>query len=119
MIVRRYEMEAKDGQRGALLRNLETLASWLMRRGGCSRIEIEHSLKQESVIIFSEYWRDEEARLAAGVDMNRDILGRVLASCANIADSRSVQMRVFQREAYAPGDRVEQSAVSRVRSGHP
>lgn len=99
MIIRRYELTPHDGQGETLLACLEALATSLMRREGCLRVEIDRGLGDSQLTTFSEYWLDEESRLAAGLEINRDLLRRIFASSALIGDRKSVRLRAFERPA--------------------
>ncbi|MFL9841858.1 antibiotic biosynthesis monooxygenase [Sphingomonas sp. ST-64] len=74
MLIQRYELRAKDGAQAALQDRLEAMARWLIRRGGCTRVEILSHIAEPECLSLVEYWPDEECRRAAGIAMDRAML---------------------------------------------
>lgn len=74
MLVQRYDLCAKDGQEELLCDRLQALGRWLIRRGGCAKVEILTQTVEVGKLTFLEYWADSETRHAAGISMDRTLI---------------------------------------------
>ena len=101
MLVQRYDLCAKDGQEELLCDRLQTLGRWLIRRGGCARIEILAQTVEVGQLTFLEYWADSESRHAAGISMDRALI-------QGIKDvAKTMEQRTYHR-TYVAGNRSTQ-----------
>lgn len=94
MLVQRYDLRAKPGQEERLMDRLEMLGRWLIRHGGCVKVEILAQTIDTRELTLLEYWSDNESRHAAGIAMDRTLLQGIKGSAETI-------VQCTYRRAYA------------------
>ncbi len=102
MLVQRYDLCAKDGQEDLLCNRLQMLGRWLIRRGGCAKVEILAQAVEVGQLTLLEYWNDSESRHAAGISMDRALI----QSIKDVA--KTMEQRTYHRTYMAESRSAEE-----------
>lgn len=79
-IVHSYDMTAHAGREDALSEALEALAEAVKGIAGSQGAMVLQDRKEPQRFLFLEFWEDETARNAAGPQLPKDVMGRIMAS---------------------------------------
>jgi quinol monooxygenase YgiN len=79
-LVHSYQMIAKQGSESALSEALEALATAVKAIAGSQGAMVLQDRKEAQKFLFLEFWENEESRKAAGSQLPRDVMGRIMAS---------------------------------------
>ncbi len=77
-ILQSYAMTAKAGRENELGDALRALAEAVSAMAGAERAEALQDRKQSGNFLFLEFWQDDEARKAAGAQLPKEVMARVM-----------------------------------------
>jgi quinol monooxygenase YgiN len=81
-IVHTYDMTAATGKADDLGGALEALADAVKQIAGSQGAMVLRDSKEPNRFLFLEFWADEASRKAAGSQLPKDIMGRIMGSVA-------------------------------------
>lgn len=93
-IVHSYTMTARDGKEADLLSALEDLAAAARAIAGSQGAMVLQDRKEPQTFLLIEMWDNEESRGAAGKQLPKDVMGRVMA-----AQGGPIRMALWDRRA--------------------
>lgn len=79
-IVHSYDMTARDGQEAALGEALTALAEATKTIAGSQGAMVLHDRKEAQRFLFLEFWDSPESRKAAGAQLPKDVMARIMAA---------------------------------------
>jgi quinol monooxygenase YgiN len=79
-LVHSYQMTARPGSEGALADALAALAAAVNGLAGSQGAMVLRDRKEAHRFLFLEFWDGEEARKAAGSQLPKEIMGRIMAA---------------------------------------
>ncbi len=79
-IVHSYDMTSRPGREEALASALEDLAAAVKTIAGSQGAMVLHDRKEQQRFVFLEFWEDEASRKAAGSQLPKDVMGRIMAT---------------------------------------
>ena len=79
-LVHSYRMIAGDGKEGALASALEALGEAVKCIAGSQGAMVLRDRKETRTFLFLEFWDSEESRKAAGSQLPKDVMGRIMAA---------------------------------------
>lgn len=79
-LVHSYDLTASAGGEEALADALSALARAVKDIDGSLGAKVLRDRKDGQRFLFLEFWRDEEARKAAGSQLPREIMGRIMGA---------------------------------------
>ncbi len=77
-IVQSYAMTAKAGRESELGNALRALAVAVSAMDGAERAAALQDRKESGSFLFLEFWQDEKSRKAAGAQLPKDVMARVM-----------------------------------------
>lgn len=93
-IVHSYTMTARDGKETDLLSALEDLAAAARAIAGSQGAMVLQDRKEPQTFLLLEMWDSEESRGAAGKQLPREVMARVMA-----AQGGPIRMALWDRRA--------------------
>lgn len=78
-LVHSYQMIAREGSEDALGAALGDLAEAVKGIAGSQGAMVLQDRKEAQKFLFLEFWDGEEARKAAGSQLPKDVMGRIMA----------------------------------------
>jgi quinol monooxygenase YgiN len=79
-LVHSYQMIARVGSEDALAAALEALAEAVKGIAGSQGAMVLQDRKEAQKFLFLEFWDGEESRKAAGSQLPKDVMGRIMAT---------------------------------------
>ena len=79
-LVHTYEMTARPGSEDALGEALGALADAVKGIAGSQGAAVLQDRKEPVRFLFLEYWDGEESRKAAGSQLPKDVMGRIMGA---------------------------------------
>jgi heme-degrading monooxygenase HmoA len=79
-LVHSYAMIAKAGSEDALAGALEALGEAVKGIAGSQGAMVLRDRKEARTFLFLEFWDSEESRKAAGAQLPKDVMGRIMAA---------------------------------------
>ncbi len=79
-IVHTYDLTAATGKAGDLGEALEALAEAVKSIPGSQGATVLRDVKEPNRYLFLEFWADEPSRKAAGSQLPKDVMGRIMGS---------------------------------------
>ena len=93
-IVHSYTMTAREGKEADLLAALEDLAKAARGIAGSEGAVVLQDRKEPQTLLLLEMWDSEESRGAAGKQLPKDVMARVMA-----AQGGPIKMALWDRRA--------------------
>lgn len=93
-LVHSYRMQARPGAEDDLGAALEALAEAVKSIAGSQGATVLQDRKDAVKFLFLEYWDSEASRNAAGPQLPKDVMGRVMAS-----QGGPIEMTLWDRRA--------------------
>jgi len=93
-LVHSYALTAREGSEDELRGALEALAEAVKTIAGSQGATVLRDRKEANKFLFLEYWVDEAARNAAGPQLPKDVMGRLMAAVGG-----PMQMASYDRVA--------------------
>lgn len=81
-LVHSYDLTASHGGEDALASALSDLAQSVRSIDGSLGAKVLRDRKDGQRFLFLEFWRDEEARKAAGSQLPKEVMGRIMGAVA-------------------------------------
>jgi heme-degrading monooxygenase HmoA len=79
-LVHSYQMIARAGSEDALAAALESLAEAVKGIAGSQGAMVLRDRKEAQKFLFLEFWDGEDSRKAAGSQLPKDVMGRIMAA---------------------------------------
>jgi quinol monooxygenase YgiN len=79
-LVHSYQMIARAGSESALAEALEALAESVKGIAGSQGAMVLRDRKEAQKFLFLEFWEDEASRKAAGSQLPKEVMGRIMAA---------------------------------------
>jgi quinol monooxygenase YgiN len=79
-LVHSYQMIARTGSEDALAGALEALAEAVKDIAGSQGAMVLQDRKESQKFLFLEFWDDEASRKAAGSQLPKEVMGRIMAA---------------------------------------
>jgi heme oxygenase (mycobilin-producing) len=79
-LVHSYQMTARPGSEEALSSALEALAGAVKDIAGSQGAMVLQDRKEAQKFLFLEFWDGEESRKAAGSQLPKDVMGRIMGA---------------------------------------
>ena len=79
-LVHSYTMIARPGSEGALAEALAALSETVKGVAGSQGAMVLRDRKEAQKFLFLEFWDGEESRKAAGSQLPKEIMGRIMAA---------------------------------------
>jgi heme-degrading monooxygenase HmoA len=79
-LVHSYQMTARAGGEGALAEALAALAEAVKGIAGSQGAMVLRDRKEAQKFLFLEFWDGEESRKAAGSQLPKEVMGRIMAA---------------------------------------
>lgn len=79
-LVHSYTLGAREGSEDELQGALEALAEAVKTIAGSQGAMVLRDRKEPTKFLFLEFWADEAARNAAGPQLPKDVMGRLMAA---------------------------------------
>jgi len=79
-IVHSYTMTAREGSEAALSSALEALAEAARKIAGSEGAMVLQDRKEAQRFLFLEFWDNEDSRKAAGPQLPKEVMGRIMAA---------------------------------------
>ena len=79
-LVHSYQMIAREGSESALAQALEALGEAVKGIAGSQGAMVLQDRKEAQKFLFLEFWDDEASRKAAGSQLPKDVMGRIMAA---------------------------------------
>jgi len=79
-LVHSYQMIARVGSEDALAAALEALAEAVEGIAGSQGAMVLQDRKEAQKFLFLEFWDGDESRKAAGSQLPKDVMGRIMAA---------------------------------------
>jgi len=79
-IVHTYDMTANPGSEAALGEALSALADSVKTIAGSQGATVLQDHKDAKHFVFLEFWDNEESRKAAGSQLPKDVMGKIMAA---------------------------------------
>jgi hypothetical protein len=79
-LVHSYTMIARTGSEGALSEALEALAAAVEGIAGSQGAMVLQDRKEAQKFLFLEFWDGEESRKAAGSQLPKEVMGKIMAA---------------------------------------
>jgi quinol monooxygenase YgiN len=93
-LVHSYRMQARPGAEDDLGEALEALAEAVRSIAGSQGAMVLQDRKDSQKFLFLEYWDSEASRNAAGSQLPKDVMGRIMAS-----QGGPIEMTLWDRRA--------------------
>jgi quinol monooxygenase YgiN len=93
-LVHSYRMQARPGAEDDLGGALEALAEAVRSIAGSQGAMVLQDRKDSQNFLFLEYWDSEASRNAAGSQLPKDVMGRIMAS-----QGGPIEMTLWDRRA--------------------
>jgi quinol monooxygenase YgiN len=81
-IVHTYDLTAATGKADDLASALEALGEAVKSIAGSQGAMVLRDVKEPQRFLFLEFWADEASRKAAGSQLPKDVMGRIMGSVA-------------------------------------
>jgi len=81
-IVHTYDMAAASAKADDLGAALEALAEAVKQIAGSQGAMVLRDVKEPNRFLFLEFWADEASRKAAGSQLPKDVMGRIMGATA-------------------------------------
>lgn len=79
-LVHTYQMTARAGSEDALAAALEALGEAVKDIAGSQGAMVLQDRKEPQKFLFLEFWDGEDSRKAAGSQLPKDVMGRIMAA---------------------------------------
>jgi quinol monooxygenase YgiN len=79
-LVHSYQMIARGGSEDALAAALDALAQAVKGIAGSQGAMVLRDRKEAQKFLFLEFWDGEDSRKAAGSQLPKDVMGRIMAA---------------------------------------
>lgn len=93
-LVHSYVMTARDGSENALAEALAALGQAVQGIAGSQGAMVLRDRKEAQKFLFLEFWDNEDSRKAAGPQLPKEVMGRIMAAVGG-----PLQMADYERIA--------------------